>query len=72
MHQNHHGFELCATALGSWDSDSAVPLHTRVLRPERRRQNAQLLAVKLGNEEEESRVCFFTLSVTQGHTGSAS
>lgn len=48
MHQNHHGFELCATALGSWDSDSAVPLHTRVLRSERRRQNAQLLAVKLG------------------------
>lgn len=71
MHQNHHGFEPCATDLGSWDS--AVSLHTlRLLRTERRKQNAQLLAVKLGNEEEESRVCFLTLSVTQEHTGSLS
>lgn len=53
MHQNHHGFEHCATALGS--CDSAVPLHTQVLRTERRMQNAQLLAAKLVNEEEESR-----------------
>lgn len=70
MHQNHHGSEHCATALSS--CDSAVHPHTQVLRTERRRQNAQLLAVKLGNEEEEGRVCFLTLSVTQGHTGSLS
>lgn len=68
MHQNHHGFELCATALGLCCPSPHTGAEVR-----KEEAKCSTAGCKTGeNEEEESRVCFFTLSVTQGHTGSAS
>lgn len=47
-----------------WAPVTLLTLLTHEMRTERMRQNAQLLAIKWGDTEEKSRVCFLTLSVT--------